>query len=219
MNAYSKHDDINTILMTASSQLQFIESQYSQSLHSQNISNELLSNIKDYLGNLRSSLDYLVNKFPGYQGNFPISNSELDFVNKTKKMPQNFQDKLLKWQPFNNNSWISWFNILNNKHKHVSLIPQKRVENIQTTVSNSQGSVSWSSGVTFGPGVSIMGIPVDPTTQLPVPNSIVKTERVTWIDFLFDNSVSLELPNNLSALPFLKDCFDKVKNIVKDLEY
>jgi hypothetical protein len=61
-----------------------------------------------------------------------------------------------------------------------------------------------------------MGVPIDPRTQLPVADNIVKTEHIVWVDFLFDNSVASEIPNTLSALPFLKDTLTKVEQIISE---
>lgn len=47
-------------------------------------------------------------------------------------------------------------------------------------VTKGSGSVSWGSGVTFGPGVSIMGEPVDPATQ-----KTASTVVTIYIDWLF----------------------------------
>jgi hypothetical protein len=53
---------------------------------------------------------------------------------------------------------------------------------------------------------------------MPVPNNIVKTERITWVSFEFDNSNCPELPSNISALPFLKQCFEKVTQAISEIE-
>ena len=80
--------------------------------------------IKDYLGNLRSSLDYLANKFS--KNYFPVCKTELEFNNATNGLDSSLKEVIKKWQPFQNNEWLSHFSILNNKTKHVTLIPQKR---------------------------------------------------------------------------------------------
>lgn len=217
MEDYSKFNDINAVLKKAKDSIDKIEKEYIQSLTAQKISDELLVDIKDYLGNLRSSLDYLRGKVSKY--NFPICKTEKEFDNSTTDLPDEFKNAIKKWQPFHGNDWISWFNILNNKSKHLTLIPQKRSESIETRVSHPQGgSVSWGQGVTFGSGVSVMGVPIDPSTQMPVPNNMVKTEKITWINFEFDNSKCTELPSNISALPFLKQCFEKITQAISEIE-
>jgi len=215
MENYSNFSDINAVLKKAKSTLDLIEQKYNNSLHDQEISQELLVEIKDYLGNLRSSLDYLRNKVSKY--NFPICKTEKEFDNSTTDLNSDLKSAIRKWQPFQNNQWIDWFNILNNKSKHITLIPQKRKEDIRVTVSspNNGGFVSWGSGVTFGNGVSVMGVPIDPKTQMPIPNNVVKTEKTIWVSFEFEHE---NLPNGISALPFLKECFDKIVKMITEIE-
>jgi len=215
MDNYSKFNDVNAVLKKAKTTLDLVEQKYNESLHDKEISSELLVEIKDYLGNLRSSLDYLRNKVSKY--NFPICKTEKEFENATTDLNDNLKIAIKKWQPFQNNQWIEWFNILNNKSKHITLIPQKRKEDIRVTVSspNNGGSVSWGSGVTFGGGVSVMGVPIDPQTQMPIPNNIIKTEKIIWVSFEFEHE---NLPNGISALPFLKECFDKITKMIIEIE-
>ena len=73
------------------------------------------------------------------------------------------------------------------------------------------GSVSWGPGVTFGGGVSVMGVAIDPRTQLPIPNSQVKTQITTWVDFKFKE-------NGLSAMPFVEESIKQVQRIFDDLK-
>jgi len=217
MKKYSKFSDIHAVLNKAKRLIEKIEDEYKQSLTSQTVSDELLVDIKDYLGNLRSALDYLRAKVSKHS--FPICKTEKEFENVTTDLSDEIKNMIKKFQPFQGNDWISWFNTLNNKSKHLTLIPQKRKEDIRVTVSSPKGgSVSWGQDVTFGNGVSVMGVPIDPQTQMPIPNNIVKTEKITWVNFEFDNSNCPELPPNISALPFLKQCFEKISQIISEIE-
>jgi hypothetical protein len=194
-----------------------IEKEYKKSLNNKSIDEDLLVEIKDYLGSLRSSLDYLRGKVSRY--NFPICKTEQEFDNATTDLSEEVKGAMKKWQPFNDKQWITSFNTLNNKSKHITLIPQKRKEIIETRVVHPEGgSVSWGKGVTFGSGVRVMGVPIDPKTQMPVANGTIKTEKYTWVSFEFDNTNIPELPNNISALPFLKECFSKITEAIKDIE-
>ncbi len=214
---YSKFNDIHAVLSKSKLLIEKIEEEYKNSLTLQTVSDELLVDIKDYLGNLRSALDYLRAKVSGH--NFPICKTEKEFENATADLPDELKTMFKKFQPFQGNEWIGRFNILNNKSKHLTLIPQKRKEIIETRVTHpSGGGVSWSQGVTFGSGVSVMGVPIDPRTQMPIPNNIVKTERITWVSFEFDNSNCPELPPDISALPFLKQCFGNVIRVISEIE-
>ncbi|MGE4170552.1 MAG: hypothetical protein AB7F28_07525 [Candidatus Margulisiibacteriota bacterium] len=217
MTRYSKYSDINAVLTKSNNLLSQLEKGYLQCLHDQNIKDELLVEIKDLLTNLRTALDYLSKKI--INKNFPIRNSQNDFNKYMSEVESGLSNIFLKYQPFKGIGWIKNFSALTNENKHVTLVPQKRVEETRTTVLGSNGgSVSWSSGVYFGNGISVMGVPIDPETQLPIPNNIVKTEKITWVYFYFDNSSIPDIPNNLDALPFLKDCFEKIKSIITEIE-
>ncbi|MDO8527898.1 MAG: hypothetical protein Q7T03_09455 [Deltaproteobacteria bacterium] len=217
MTRISQFDDVNAVLKKAESSLIVIEDGYKKSLRETKIGADLLVEIKDYLGNLRSALDYLRKKISNH--NFPICDQEADFEKRSTDLPALVKNSIKKWQPFNDQKWMEWFNKLNNELKHVTPIPQKRTESVETRVSHPQGGgVSWTSGVTFHGNVSVMGVPINPRTQLPVPNNILKTEKITWVSFCFDNHNVPGLPSNLVVLPFLKECFEKIIKVVSDVE-
>lgn len=215
---YSKYPDIEAVLIKAKEQLNKIESAYVDALHSKSIPNELLVDIKDYLGNVRSALDYLACKIQSKNAYFPVANNAPDFANKVKDFPTNTISILEGVQSYKSDAWLSNFSLLSNKNKHVTLIPQTRKEVKETRITGPSGKVSWGSGVTFGNGVSVMGVPIDPQTQLPVQNNIVTTEIITWVHFFFDNTNFKSLHGNISALPFLKESFEKITKIIKDIE-
>ena len=56
-----------------------------------------------------------------------------------------------------------------------------------------------------------MGVPIDPRTQLPVPNNIVRTEIVTWVDFRFEDI-------NVSAIWLTKESLRQISQIYSDLK-
>ncbi|KKK67366.1 hypothetical protein LCGC14_2954790 [marine sediment metagenome] len=115
-----------------------------------------------------------------------------------------------KYQPYND-PWLGHFNTLNNDNKHQDLAEQARTESKRVTVSRPGcGSVSWGKGVRFGAGVSVMGVPIDPSTQMPVPNRVTETNVTIWIDFQFRE-------NGLSVLPFLSNSVEKVESIFEDV--
>lgn len=217
MNKYSKHNDIEKILARSDSLLQKIQNEYSNSIYSEIVSDDLTIDIRDLVGYFRSALDFAMKKVSN--NNFPIRDTKKDFDSLKLNLSDGIKNIIEKYQPYNGVSWIKYINILNNELKHVTLLPQKRHETIQKVVSHpSGGSVSWGSGVTFGSGVRIMGVPIDPTTQMPVPNNIVKTEVIKWIGFTFDNSNMKDLPDGIVVLPLLKESFEGVVGIIKELD-
>lgn len=222
MEKFSKHNDIKAVLIKAESTLPKIEKEYLKCLKEEKIPDSLLVDIKDYLSNLRSALDYVWHKIPNVSnGNFPIANSPADFTGKTGKIDAQYSAVLEKYQDYNSNSWIRCFNLLRNKNTHVTLVPQKRVESQRVISTHAGGgSVSWDPGsVRFGSGVFINGAPLNPSTQMPVstPDTIVQKE--IWVDFVFDgSSISSDFPQGVSVLPFLKKSMQSVLNIIVDLE-
>lgn len=226
----SRKTDIEALLKRAETTLQKIISEYNNSLHIKTVSADLRIDIKDYFSNLRSILDYIahdiVDKYcpnanPKNNLYFPIradlnafaiemSKSYPDLVANNKTV----YDILENLQPFKKyeNKWLTFFNKLNNENKHERLVEQTRTETKNITVTGQGGgSVSWGSGVTFGSGISVMGVPIDPNTQLPIPNNIVKTEIVTWVDFQFENI-------NVSAIWLTKESLKQITKIYNDLK-
>ena len=100
---------------------------------------------------------------------------------------------------------------LNNHNKHQDLVEQTRYEARHVTVSKGSGSVSWGPGVTFGSGVSVLGVSIDHRTQMPVPNNVVQTEVVTWVDFRFSEV-------DESVLDFVEESVKNTTKIFKALK-
>ncbi|KAK9829052.1 hypothetical protein WJX72_003640 [[Myrmecia] bisecta] len=118
-------------------------------------------------------------------------------------------------QPYNQNSpALRVFTLVHNDNKHDDLRPQTRVEETVTTVSSTVhgGQVSWTGGVQFSAGVSIMGVPVDPTTQLPVPQPDMIARREVWVDFLYEVE-----GQSHSVLQLLSTMLNNVKTIVAEV--
>lgn len=219
--------DINALLIRAEKLLPKIESDYNNSLHAKAISTDLKIDIKDFMGHLRSALDYLAHdirdKFCPTANQkddlyFPIRGDREKFDNYIKKAypgldsncPELYEYlESIQYYHGGNSKWLTHFNDLNNENKHEKLVEQKKTETKIVKVSSNQGdgSVSWGPGVTFGSGVSIMGVPINPNTQMPATNNITTTEVTIWVDFKFHSI-------DVSALLLLKDSLKKNKEIV-----
>jgi len=220
MSQFSKHDDIEAVMKKAEKTLQNIQNEYQKSLNCQ-VTSELLVDVKDYLGNLKSALDYLANKIGTSDGYFPVANSRNDFVHKTKDLSEKIIIVLEKWQPYNNNEWIQWFNSLNNKSKHLTLIPQTRRESREFSIKKNGAGItargcSFHGNISFG--VAGINVPIDEQTQFPVSMPGVDIQKIIWVNFIFDNKQFSFLPPNLSVLPFLKTCLNNIKNIIFEVE-
>lgn len=227
----SRKDDIEALISRAEKALPKINNEYEKALHSKAISADLRIDIKDYFGNLRSVLDYLghdiVEQYcptanPKDKLYFPICADLNSFRGTmTKFYPdllttnKKVYDVLESAQSFikEDNKWLSSFNKLNNDNKHQRLVAQKRSETKRVNVEfKAGGGVSWNpSGVTFGSGVFIGGVPVDPRTQMPVPSETQTITIENWVDFQFEDI-------NVSAIWLTRESLKKIKQIYDDLK-
>jgi len=226
----SRIKSINAQLKRAKELLPKIETEYEHSLNKKEIEEDLKLDIQTYCGHLRSILDYLAKDIvethcPNFdtkkQLYFPITADAASF-NKmmTDKYPdlatncKDLYDFLESIQPYKSdtNRWLSQFNKVNNENKHNDLVEQTRTESrtVKVTSKKGGGSVSWGPGVTFGGGVSVMGVPIDPRTQMPVPNETTTTQVTIWVDFKFDGI-------NVSAHGLLRQTLSGIENIVDNV--
>lgn len=227
-----KFDQEKALIQSAEEYLRELKNNYEQSLVSKQIDLSLQVQIKNILENLRSALDYVAVKiydkcssskaaskiyFPiarkGAKGSDFVSIVEKNIPDCLKTRPDLV--KLLEsFQEFTNpnNDWLPDLATLCNENKHVQLTPQTKTEKVKRiTVKTKNSEMGWDpASVHFGSGVSIGGVPVNPSTQLPVPSPTHTVEKEIWVDFQFDN--------NKSVLPFLQECVKGVKDIVEILE-
>lgn len=223
MGKFSKYNDIEAVINKAERSLVDIEYEYQKYLKEERIPDSLLVEIKDYLGNLRSALDYLWHKIPNVCGDyFPIANSKKDFFNKVGGINNEYKNILEKWQSYDKNSWIRCFNLFRNKNIHLTLVPQKRRENREFSI-DKDGSGITARGCTFQGkvifGVGGVNVPIDERTQFPIDVPGVDIKRIIWVDFLFDGgSISPDFPEGISVLPFLKNSFENIKKIIFEIE-
>lgn len=204
-----------------------LKTSYESCLSQKAVSEDLKIEIKGIFEHLRSSLDYLAHEIfdsscsPESKPRklyFPISGSESEFA---KCMHKNYPglesnnkalfNYLESIQPYKV-AWLGHFNKLNNDNKHNDLVEQTKLEERHVSVSSSSGgSVSWGPGVSFGGVIHVMGVPIDPVTQLPVPNNLVTTKVTIWTDFIFKD-------NGLSVISFINESNERVSNIFNEID-
>lgn len=217
---------IKALILKADTEFKNLKIEYERSLHDRQVREELKVDIKNIFENLRSCLDYIAHDIFGRHCAgakeptrlyFPIRQTAkefsatiaTDFPGLASVSPASHQF-IEAVQPYND-PWLDQFNKLNNHNKHQDLVEQTRTEQRQVTVSRGGGSVSWGPGVTFGSGVSVVGVPIDPKTQMPVSNNLAKTEVTVWVDFKFSEI-------NESAMPFVEKSISRIKKLFSDLE-
>jgi len=220
---------IEALIKRARSDFQNVKKAYEASLHEKHIREDLRVSIKNIFENLRSSLDYMAQDIfeakctqteKSDRLYFPIRFTAMGFKQAIIKdfpgLEQSASDvcaALEKVQPYND-PWLGQFNKLNNHNKHQDLVEQARTELRQVTVSRGGSSVSWGPVVTFGSGCSVIGVQIDPHTQLPIPNNITTTQVTIWVDFRFAENNQPVLPFIEASIKHVKRLFDNLRDIV-----
>jgi len=222
----NRQSDINALLDRAEHQLRVIAKEYDSSLHAQSIAAPLRVDIKNLCENLRSVLDYLAHDIrdkycasakSSDRFYFPILPDATQFSARVSQWFPGLQAtapavwaELEKSQPYQaGNAWLGHFNKINNENKHGSLVAQTRQEvasRIEAKIAGG-GAVSWDpKSVRFGSGVFIGGVPVNPATQMPVPDPRLNVVKTVWFDFFFDGI-------GVSALGLLRESTNGIKAI------
>jgi len=220
---------IRALLDKAEVQLETIEGEYNKSLHNRVIDDSLRIDIKNICENLRSVLDYLAHDIR--ERYCPSESLKDRFYFPILPDKKTFNSKLERWfpglrqnaptivaaleaiQPYQSGyEWLGQFSRLNNENKHGDLVEQVRTERQETRVTNQKGGqVSWTEGVTFSKGVYVMGVPIDPKTQLTAPHPSIEVKKITWADFQFNGI-------GTAALGLLKRTLSGTKKIVATLQ-
>ena len=199
-----RQSSIEALVERSKDDLAKITEMYRSSLRREDISQDLKIEIKNYCGNLRSALDYLAwdicealccDREANKRVYFPICRSRENF-----ELVKNWYGRLshscpdMWWylesvQPYHEGyEWLGDFSTLNNENKHADLVAQTKLsESLVCVVARNGAQVSWKrNSVTFASGVEIGGVPIDPDTQLPLPDVSQKVTVVEWVDFWFE---------------------------------
>src|SRR5260370_12356294 len=181
----TRRKDVEALIARSREDLAAVEAAYQVALHDRTISADLRIDIKNLCGNLRSILDYVAQDIR--ETNCPSANPRTRFYFPIMSDVNQYRNQMNEWYPNLNvtssdlwnylesvqpyhpsHSWLGKFNRVNKYNKHESLVEQNRAEEHRMNRSFGSGNVSWDpKPVTFGSGVSIGGVPVDPSTQTP----------------------------------------------------
>jgi len=222
--------DIQSQLDRAKELLQDLEKACNDDLQAKNVSGKTKNLSQEVLLKIKHLLDQSIYKFfeKYYFPNlsevdkktvkvyFPIVSKKDDLKSvlgraKMGDLEINYRDFyqfIDSVQPYNQD--YLWLKHLANfaSEKHIRLTPQIKTETRRVTVSRGGGSVSWGQGVTFGGGVSVMGVPINPKTQMPVPNNVAETKVENWISFLLEGS-------DINVLGLCKKSVEDGEKIIK----
>lgn len=222
--------EILSLLDRADSLCSELETEYNKCLESKdvsllarNLTHEVLEKCSNALDQLMAysveSRNLLPQNGSRPRGYFPAAKDEAAFRSTMgqwhlvdiDQRDSDFALILRRFQPFSADS-NGWLLTLRNlaAAKHTGLRPQTVWEEQRVTVTSPQGGmVSWRPGVTFSGDVRVMGVPIDPRTQLPVKNNVVTTRVERWVSFVFDNT-------DLNALFFCRLSVRSTRNIVSE---
>ena len=238
----SYFDDANSLLQHAEKQLPQIKAEYESSLSKKEIDTSLLIDIKNFMENLRSALDFSAHGlFDAYGSSskakpniyFPYAALAQDITKfrQNKRIERcipgisasrpDIASKLETFQHFSSpdNKWLPIFMDLNNENKHQQLTPQERKETKQLNISSGGAGISLGEGasIQLGAGSSIqiggMTIPGGQTISTKSPASTIGPGQQTLTRWVSFNFTS----NNEPVLPLLQKSLTGIKSIVNEL--
>ena len=176
----SRFDDARSLVQHAQGKLPEIEAEYEASLAEKNVETGLLIDIKNFMENLRSALDFSAHGlFEAYGApNRPNPNIYFPYALLSQNLSEFRQknrieicipgisasrpdvvSKLESYQYFASadNRWLPLFMELNNENKHQQLTPQEKKERKQLNITSGGAGISLGQGasISLGPGASI----------------------------------------------------------------
>jgi hypothetical protein len=220
--------NIRSMAKRADKLLSELKAEYDKCLQEKDISSEAINITHEIIEKCSNALDQIMHtawsirvapklsNLPKRGGYFPTARDEQSYRSSLGQwnatdldvIDPEFGRILRECQPMTDskNEWLADLRDLANK-KHTGLVPQKRFEDRVTTVQRRGGGISWSSGVTFSPGIQILGVPIDPHTQLPMAMPGVQTKVEIWVTFMLEGT-------SLNALAFCQSVIAGTKELI-----
>jgi hypothetical protein len=238
----SYFDDANQLVKFAKEHFTEIEETYNASLSQKEINPKLLIEIKNFMENIRSALDYAANGIYQKYGSSTDAKPKIYFpyasLNQSKEEFQKSRRidtcipgltssradivmKLMSYQHFESpkNKWLPIFMELNNENKHQQLTPQIRKEMKELRISSGGASISMTPGasITMTPGASIrignMLIQGDQNIDVNNPPKTTGPGRKEIITWVS----FLFSSNSTPVIQLLKQSLEGTEEIVKEL--
>ncbi len=238
----SHFDDANQLIQFAKDHLPKIEESYAASLSEKEITPRLLIEIKNFMENLRSALDFAAHGIFQKYGSTTSSNpkiyfpyasssqSKLDFQNSHRidacipGLSASRPDIVTKIESFQHfaspgNRWLPVFMDLNNENKHQHLTPQTRKEIKELRIYSGGASISMTPGasISMSTGASIqiggMIIPGGQNFDVNKPPITIGPGKKEVITWVSFHFSTNDEP----VLPLLKQALEGVTLFVQDL--
>lgn len=235
-------NDAKELIEHSKQEFEKIKKTYEESLHVKQIKPTLLIEIKNFMENLRSALDFIAHGLFDKYGDQSRTNPKIyfpyawqglnqaDFNARTivdSKIPglsasrPDIANKIEGYQYFSSprNSWLPKFMDLNNENKHQRLTPQQRTEVKELNISSGNVSMSIGQGasIQIGRGASVqIGetiIPGGQNIDVNNPAKFFGPGKQTVITWVSFNFSS----NNEPVLPLLQQSLVGVEKIFTEL--
>lgn len=238
----SKFDDAKSLLQHATFKIKEIRLAYDASLNKKAVDPSLLIEIKNFMENLRSALDFsacgLFEKYGSskkpnpkiYFPYAPLSQGEIEFrmLGRVESSIPGIElgnpevlTKIESYQHFSEKGfkWLPVFMELNNANKHQQLTPQEKKETRQLNITAGGAAISICEGgsISLPQGASIqMGGATITGGQVVSVNNLAKTEGPAHQEIITWVSFHFST-NNESVLPFLEKALLGVGEMVDEL--
>lgn len=223
---------LESMISRADKLLEELKSVYNRDLDAKHVSAEALNITHEIIEKCSNILDQAMTALfeseikgkiavqPKRGGYFPVAQDEKGYRESLAHWKASDLDiiapdldaKLKSLQPFTSSSNVVFARIreLANK-KHTMLIPQIRREQKRVNVSAPHGSVSWDpSSAMFDAGVQILGVPMNPHTQMPAHSQGIDITIENWVGFHLEQGGE-------NALGFCEAAIHSVRRAVKIL--
>lgn len=236
-------DDARELIKYARDQLPEIQSAYDTSLSDQEIKPQLLIEIKNFMENLRSALDFtahgLFDKYGSSTSKSPriyfpyatLNQSETEFRRLSRidtcipglsSSRPDIAEKIISFQHFSadQNKWLPIFMQLNNENKHQQLTPQTHKEAKELRMSSGGASISMGPGasISVGRGASIriggMTVPGGQAFNVDKPPVTFGPGKKEVITWVSFHFSTTDTP----VLPLLNQALEGIDQIVSKLE-
>lgn len=216
---------VDVVLRKLPEQLKAIQGHYAATLASREMSDDLLHDIARFIEDCQRALDWTATDIDRKHGKasdrspyYPLHDVPANFAAAMARdfpsVPQTVYDAMERHQPYQQGKEsLGYLHDLARVNKHQDFTPQTRTETRRIRASGGGAVVEWDPGaVTFGQGVSIGGVPVDPRTQRPVPSPAQEVTEVIYIGWNF-------VSPNVPVLPTLESLSRLIAEAVTDVRH
>jgi hypothetical protein len=218
-------DRVDVLLRRAGGGVIRVRNRYERDLAAKEVADDTLYAIRNIVQDCQSALDWTANAVKKKYGTgkwspyFPLVHDPAEFPAALEKQIKGLAKKkpeiaaaFERHQPYHSDKIeLGYLHALSRVEKHQDFTPQTRTEQRMRSAQRGPMVVGWNPAIArMGPGAQILGVPVDPRTQLPIPNPHFVVTETVYVDWQFN-----EPP--VSVLPTLERLVKLVRAAVRDV--